>query len=747
MVRLIFLTTLFLVVTPVFAMGDIDGSKQTYSLYHGSDKPKLDGVLDEAVWQQATVIELKYENAPRQGVPTEIKTLAYLYEDGTSLHVAIKAFDPNPAAIRASLRERDNIDKDDNVGIIIDTFNDQRSGFGFFVNPLGAQADLSKQELDDESSSEDSAWDAIWGSAGKVTDDGYVVEMSIPFRALRFPASGKELTWNIAVQRNYPRQHSVKLANYRKNIKRKCTICQYEPLVGFKDIKAGNNIQLTPTLTLGRTDIKDVENNNGWQQGEIKKEVGVDLRWGISENVVLNATLNPDFSQVEADAAQLNVNNTYALFFDEKRPFFLDGADYLTTPLFNFVHTRNIADPDYGVKLTGKTDAHRYGLMIANDNRTDFLIPGNQGSSLARTDVESTAVVGRYRLDIGEQNNLGVLLTSRNGDDYKNQLLAVDGEIWFNPSSSVSYQLAHSTTQNPLQVQRDFELKEKQQGQAYSLGVNHQTNTLYLAASLVRVDADFRADLGFQDRADYQEVSLTGERIWFTEGKSWLSEYSLYTDLDKSWDIDGKRLEDELEVTGKVKGAMQSTIELGAIFRDSLYAGQYYQEQQATFWGQFTPISGLEFSAFIRAGDQIDFDNAQLGQEFRIYPAVNWQVNRHLQVEAEYEYAHLKVDGGELYNTGLINTKFIWQFNSRSQVRFILQHTDIERDLALYNQPEYYDAKEQYFTSQLLYSYKINPQTLFFLGYSDSGYADDEQTHLTRTERTLFAKFSYAWQH
>lgn len=730
-------------VTPAFAMEE---GKQTYSLHHHRVQPVLDGVLDEAVWQQATVIALKYENDPRQGVPTAVKTLAYLYEDGASLHVAFKAFDPNPLAIRANLRERDNIDKDDNVGIIIDTFNDHRSGFGFFANPLGAQADLSKQELGEDGSTEDSAWDAIWDSAGKITDDGYIVEMSIPFHALRFPTGGKELTWNIAVQRRYPREHMVRLANYRKNIHLKCTLCQYDALVGFQDIEASNNIQLTPTLTLGRTDMKDVGGDNDWQQGDIEKEVGMDLRWGVSENVVLNATVNPDFSQVEADAAQLNVNKTFALFFDEKRPFFLDGADYLTSPLFNFVHSRNVADPDYGAKLTGKTDAHRYGLMVANDNRTDFLIPGNQGSALATTDIESTAVIGRYRMDIGEQSSIGTLLTSRHGDDYKNQLLAVDGEVWFGPSNSLSYQVAHSTTRNPSQVRKDFGLDKQQQGQAYSLGVNHKTNTVYLAAKVDRVDADFRADLGFQERADYQKVSLSGRRTWHTDNEGWLSRYSIYTDLDKSWDTNGKLLEDEFEVSSTINGAMQSTIQVGTIFRNSLFANQYFREQQATFWGQFTPVSGLEFSAFIRAGDQIDFDNAQLGKELRIYPAVNWQLNQHLQIEAEYEYVRLKVDGDELYNTGLINTKFIWQFDSRSRLRYILQHANIKRDLSLYRSPSGFEENEQYFTSQLLYSYKINPQTLFFLGYSDSGFANDEQESLTRTERTLFTKFSYAWQ-
>ncbi|MCP4989245.1 MAG: hypothetical protein GY928_25265 [Colwellia sp.] len=152
-----------------------------------------------------------------------------------------------------------------------------------------------------------------------------------------------------------------------------------------------------------------------WENGDIEVEPGLDVRWGLTQDIVLNATLNPDFSQVEADAGQLDVNNTYSLFYPEKRPFFLDGASYFDTANFNFVHTRNIADPDGGLKLTGKTDGHSYGLMVANDNNTTFLMPGNQGSDTAELEESSNIAIGRYKVDVGERNNVGVLMTHRQG--------------------------------------------------------------------------------------------------------------------------------------------------------------------------------------------------------------------------------------------------------------------------------------------------------------------------------------------
>ena len=755
--------TLLLVSYSVFSEDNINNNsatytKKNYALHYSNTTPTLDGILDETVWQQATIIELKYQNEPIYNALAPVKTIAYLYQDDTSLHIAIKAFDPEPNKVIANLREHDNIFKDDNVGIIIDTYNDKRSAFGFFVNPLGAQADMTKKETDDSDEAEDYSWNAIWYSAGKVTDQGYVIEMSIPFHALRFPDTGKALTWNIAIERNYPRDNLVEIANYQQDHNRKCIICQYESIVGFTNIKTSKNVQLTPTLTLGRTDIKNIpdsfENSlhgERWQEGSVNKDIGLDLRWGINKNLLLNATINPDFSQVEADDAQLAINTTYALYYEEKRPFFVEGADYFTTPLFNFVHTRNIADPDYGLKVTGKTNEHLYGVMSTNDNQTSFLIPSNQGSQLAKTNLKSKATIARYRLDMGKLNNIGALVTSRTAKGYYNRLVSVDGSYWFNNKSSVNYQVASSNSKNPKQVQQDFTLKETQSGQAYRLNFDYRSKDLGLFADIERVDADFRADLGFKSMVNYQSISLGSNKEWFVNEQTWLSilsmnQFAISVDWDKSWDLDHNLLEEEWEFSAILEGEMQSVIELGTLSRNSLYQTKYYEEKQLTFWMELTPISNITVSSFIKYGDQIDFSNEQLGTRFKIASQINWQINKNMQLEAEYDYSYLEVDDGELYNAWVIDSKFIWQFNSRQQLRFIVQYTQLNQDRSLYKNPEYINDKDEYLTTQLLYSYTINPQTLFYLGYADNGFEEDNQQFI-RTDRTVFAKFSYAYEY
>jgi len=290
----------YLIVTLVLLSNHIslhaaESAKQSYALTHFEDKIVVDGVMDEPVWKSATKMLLKYENNPGEGIPAPVKTEVFFYENGETLNVAIIAYDPEPELIRASLRDRDALWNDDNVGIIIDTFNDQRSGYEFFVNPLGAQADM---RMDDTSGwDEDDSWDAIWDSAGKITDIGYVVEMSIPFTALRFPQVDGQLTWNVAGWRNYPRDVRRQIATYKRDRNIKCNLCQFDQMLGFKSIKPSNNFQLTPTLTLSRQDEKEVVPGN-WENGDTEVDPGLDIRWGITQDMVLNATINPDFSQV-----------------------------------------------------------------------------------------------------------------------------------------------------------------------------------------------------------------------------------------------------------------------------------------------------------------------------------------------------------------------------------------------------------------------------------------------------------------
>ena len=734
------LTATFLIFT---LTANLAQAKNVLSLPNLNQSIVVDGVLDESAWQNATKMHLSYENRPAEGTPANVKTEVYLFENGQSLNIAIKAFDPNPEKIRASLRDRDSLWDDDNVGIVIDTFNDVRSGYEFFVNPLGAQADMRMK--DTNGWDEDDSWDAIWDSAGQITDFGYVVEMSIPFSALRFPQHDGALTWNIALMRNYPRDARTQLANYKRDRNIKCNICQFDQLVGFEKIKQGNNFQLTPTVTLSRADEKPTVPGE-WENGKIKTDPGLDVRWGISQDMVLNATLNPDFSQVEADAGQLDVNNTYSLFFPEKRSFFLDGASYFDTARFNLVHTRNIAEPDYGVKLTGKTNQHSYGVMVANDQDTTFLIPGNQGSSLASLGEKSTVAIARYKMDVGDRNDAGVLITNREANGYHNTVASIDGNYWFSQADSLRYQIVHSDSANPDEVQTDYEVGSTQKGNALSIGYAHKTRDYNFRVNYEDISADFRADLGFFTQVDKKKLVIGGRRKWFGNKDDLLTEWGYFGDWDKTYDQEGNLLEEEYELHGNIQGPMQLYSNFGVVTRKRLYDEVYFNETQFMAFAKFTPISGLTLRTFTRFGKQIDFANTQLGDVFAIVPGMNWDVNQHLRINASHDYTILDVDSQRLFTANQTDIRASYQFDMRSKLKLVLQYTDIERDLSLYNDSEDLNHNFTSFATQLIYSYKINPQTLFFVGYSDGGFQDDDLTRLERDKRSIFTKFSYAWQ-
>lgn len=735
--------------------------------------PQLDGVMDEASWQNAKKITLNYENNPGEGIPAFVKTVAYLYEDGESLHVAIVAHDPEPEKIRGSLRDRDTLWNDDNVGLIIDTFNDERSAFEFFVNPKGAQADMSM--TDTNGWNEDDSWDAIWDSAAAINNEGWITEMSIPFRALRFPETDGELEWNIALWRNYPRDVRHQFSNTRLDRNLECNLCQFDKAIGFANVEQGNNLQITPTITAGRQDTRDSIHNEDtnsyhmgeWQKGENTNDVGLDVRWGITQDMVLNATINPDFSQVEADDAQLDVNNTFSLFTREKRPFFLDGADYFRTPNFNFVHTRNIANPDFGAKLSGKTGDHNYGLLISNDNNTTFLLPGNQGSSVATLEdandnpIESNIAIARYKVDIGERNNVGVLVTNREADGYRNTLASVDGSHWFSKEGNFQYQVAFSESKNPQTVQDDFDLSQSQDDYAYTLRYSHSTRDYSLRASYRDVGKDFRADMGFTSKTNYKQLVLGGNRTYYNKNDDLFTRYGYFGDWDITYDQDGNKLEQEYELHGNLQGQKQFHSNFGVVARERYFDntddndntnGEYFNEIQAMAYAQITPIANLRLSSFIRFGDQIDFANAQLGNVFLLEGSVDYQFNDHLNINTSHNYNTLDVDGGNLFTANQTDMRVSYQFDIQNLLKLVIQYTDIDRNTELYkdnqddDEDNDYGKRSRYFSTQLIYSYKINPQTLVYLGYADGGFQNDNFNSLQRDRRTLFAKFSYAWQ-
>ncbi len=704
-----------------------------------SDAATIDGVLDDAIWDLALRTELDVETRPGENVSPPVRTEALLAENSSHLFVAFIAHDPEPAQIRAYMRDRDDAYDDDMVGIALDTFNDERFAFEFFVNPYGAQMDLT---YDDVAGNETDSWDAIWESAGRITETGFEVELAIPLQQLRFPKTQGRQTWGVDLLRFYPRSQRHRISNNAQDRGRDCYLCQLEKFTGFACAEPGRNLVIAPTLTANLSETRP-EIRGPLQAGSTDLNPGLDVRWGPTPDLTLSGTVNPDFSQVEADVAQLSVNERFELFFPEKRPFFLEGADFFETRI-QTVFTRTIADPDVGAKLVGKFDNHNIGVFAARDTKTNLLFPGAEGSDTATLNEKSDALVARYRYDAGQNSNVGVVLTARDGGEYSNWVAGVDGRHRFNDRDSVSFQWLDSATDYPAAIAADNGQARALHGGAASVAFDHRSRNWTGYARYNDFDRDFRADLGFVTQVGFDRYILGLRRIWYPGER--FSRVNLGGDWDITHTRDGRVLEREVEMSVWTQGPLQSFLEAGVGKRDRLFDGVLFDENFAFFYGEFAPRGGVEAELFVRFGDEIDFANTRLGKTLIVEPQLELNLGKHLALDLRHTYQTLDTqDTSEpIFTANLSDARLTWQFNVRSFLRLVVQHQDIDRNLSLYHDDQT-EGRSRSLATQLLYSYKLNPQTVFFLGYSDAARDSDTLRSFTTTERTLFAKIGYAW--
>ena len=402
---------------------------------------RVDGVLDDDAWQQAAVLGSFTQYDPVEGIPASQKTEVMVLVDGDAIYFGVKAYDDHPDGIRATMAERDEFDRsDDYVRFVLDTFDDQRRAYVFTVNPLGVQHDGIWNEggggggrghmgppIDDNP-------DFLWESSGKLADWGYELEVRIPFKSLRFPEL-PEQSWGLQVIRKISRNgYQESWAPISNNIANQLT--QAGKLTGLRDLDAGLFMELNPVLTGKRIGTVDEDTDVfGYQSPEA--DFGLNATYGLTSNLTLDATYNPDFSQVEADAGQISVNERFGLYFPEKRPFFLEGTEIFNLPK-QLVYTRSIANPIAGAKMTGKVGAWQMGYLGAVDKSFD-------------ADVANTvANIVRVRRDLGAASTMGMVYTDRttHADEY-NRVAGADARLVLAQRYTVTLLGATSFTAEP----------------------------------------------------------------------------------------------------------------------------------------------------------------------------------------------------------------------------------------------------------------------------------------------------------
>ncbi|GAB3371651.1 DUF5916 domain-containing protein [Lysobacter rhizosphaerae] len=695
----------------------------------------VDGKLDDPLWAHAASVDLGYEVTPGDNLPAAVKTTARIAHTDDALLVSFHAEDPDPAKIRAFLRDRDALYSDDFAGVMLDTFDDQRRAYEFFVNPLGVQADLIKEEA---TGNEDDSWDGLWTSAAQITANGYDVELRIPFATLRFRDTDGARRWGATFLRVRPRDFRYQYFSNRVERGSRCLTCTFGKVEGFAGVRQGRNLEIVPTLTMSH-DEERVAPDAPWTSDGTDIEPGLDVAWAPSPNLTLNGTLNPDFSQVETDQAQLDLNTSFALFFPEKRPFFLEGADYFSTPL-QVLYTRQIADPDYGLRTTGRSGKQAYGVIAARDATTQLLVPGVLGSSFRFLDQEADDLVGRYRYDVDAHTSVGAIATYRGGDDYHNALAGVDAR-WQKDEHTLRGQWLHSDSRYP-----DGLALPDTAPSGDALFLNYSYGNKNWRGNLQHTDIDpgFRSDLGFIAQVGYDKSTVGGAHTWFFKEGSAINRIELYGDWDITHRFDGQLLERELEGYLSARASHQGYYELGGLTRVRFWDGQMFDEHWGTGYVEITPLAGFKLIAFVRAGQQLDLLASRMGHIIELQPSVQWDVGRGVNLNISYTQQRLTRDGGTAFDAQVVDSRLAWQFDPRQRLRLSVQGSHIDRDQALYATAV--DERFHDVAAQLLYSYKLNPRSALYAGYSQGGYSDDEFQQLFTSNRSLFLKLSYAWQ-
>jgi len=372
-----------------------------------SGEIKIDGALQDVGWRDAARAANFVEHYPGDQTQPPVETKAYLTYDEEQLYVAFVCHD-DPSSVRASFCERDQIGNDDNVRFCLDTYGEAAWAYILSVNPFGVQGDAMWAAT----GGEEPGYDLIWESAGSVTDSGYQVELAIPFASLRFPNTQGQV-WRVDFCRNHPRETVAEYswAAYDRN--ENCWPCQWGTVRGVAGVAPGRGIEITPGLigyqAGSLTGTGDIESPYQFTNEDADGELSVWGKYSVSSNATFEATINPDFSQIEADAGQIDVNTTFTLFYPERRPFFQEGGDLFRAAI-RTVYTRMINDPELAAKATFRSGRTSLGYLLARDKRSPVILPSRERSDYLLAG-KSTSNILRIRHSVGEGSEVGAILT------------------------------------------------------------------------------------------------------------------------------------------------------------------------------------------------------------------------------------------------------------------------------------------------------------------------------------------------
>jgi hypothetical protein len=743
-----------LIAVPAAAQSSLSGDR--IAIKRSAGAITIDGDLTDAGWQGAAKVDRWYEVNPGDNVEPKVRNVGYLTYDDRYFYAAFEFEDPAPSSIRAPFADRDNLGNgyNDYGGIIIDARNSGHTATFFVVTPRNVQYDA----ITDDGSGEDSSPDFFWASATKITARGWTVEIRIPFTSLRYRNVDPQ-TWGILLYRNFPRERRYQYFSARIPRGGNCFICRSNPLTGLERLPGGGHLIAAPYVSASEIARPRGEPGTPLVAEAVKPHAGLDVKYSPTADTVLDFTLNPDFSQIESDTAQITANERFALFVPEKRPFFLEGVDLLQTPI-QAVYTRTILSPEWGGRISGKQAGIRYTLLVANDKGGgSVILPGPNGSDLATQDFRSTDVVARVKRDIG-LSSVGMLFTDREArgiggaeaaaaaDSY-NRVVGPDFQWRPSGDDAITGQILYSNTRTPNRPDLTSEWTgQRLTGHAASIDWSHNTTHADWFGVYRDLAANFRADNGFVPQVDVRLVTAGGG--WTVRPKGFLSRVRTFFSVDRQAERSGALISREfmpgMGMDTRWNGFMQFRF-----IDDKVRAGeQLIERKQFGYVVRFSPSRRVtQVSVDGVSGQEIDFANSRAGTGTTVNFSATVHPTEHLELNVVHNQRALDVDttsgaSGRLLTSRVTRLHSTYNFTARMFVRVIAQWTATTRDPQLFINTV--SRKDGDFSGSALLAYKLNWQSVLFLGYGDNRDLVAERS-LTPRDRQLFVKMSYAFQH
>jgi hypothetical protein len=716
--------------TPVLAQRP--SPSRVYHISRVHEPPRLEwfiaGADGTAVALGTPVTDFR-QREPGDGTPVSQSTTAFLSYDDSKLYVVFVCKD-DPASIRANVARRESIAADDGVAVYLDTFHDRQRAYVFMVNPLGVQLDGFQTEGQDE----DLTFDTLWQSEGRLTSDGYVVRIAIPFRSLRFAPRGE--SWGIALGRFIRRSNEEAYWPYiTKRVN--SFVPQFGSLAGLHDISPGQNVQFIPYGVLARARVFDEDTPTFRTTGE--QRIGLDAKLVFRDALTFDATVLPDFSQVESDDPQVTVNERFEVFFPEKRPFFIENAGYFQTPI-NLLFSRRIVDPGLGARLTGRVGRWSLGAIAMNDRNPEQV---DAGDPLAGR----SAFVGALRLQrqIGEQSTLGLLATDREFAGSVHRTYAVDSRLKLGSNWAVDAQIVRSEA-----IESD---SPRAAGWGLFSSVDAEGRHTEYRARYVGFTPEFTAPLGFVRRVGLHEVEQELQYKWRPESRPVVS-YGPTLELLYNWDRRGGLQDREVEAGFQVEFTRETELEITRTETFELFESTRFHPHSTEVSFSTEWLRWLEVGGSYVWGTDVNHDPAPglepfLADATEAGITVTLRPTPRLRVDDTFLVSRFTLDRARVFTERRLRTRVNYQFNRFLSLRAIVDYEAVVPNAALSDEDD-----ERKWAADVLLTYLLNPGTALHLGYTDQhenvivlpGLSREirrTRSPQTSVGRQVFAKVSY----